>query len=83
MKDGFDFEDELAESIAQIIDEETSSAENLYKGKINRTSDTTELPEEDLDIEEDDDDEDDDERKDNSSRDCGWSCSIFYQDSIE
>lgn len=68
MKDGFDFEDELAESIAQIIDEETSSAENLYKGKINRTSDTTELPEEDLDIEEDDDDEDDNERKDNSSR---------------
>lgn len=68
MKDGFDFEDELAESIAQIIDEETSSAENLYKGKINRTSDTTELPEEDLDIDEDDDDEDDNERKDNSSR---------------
>ncbi len=68
MKDGFDFEDELAESIAQIIDEETSSAENLYKGKINRTSDTTELPEEDLDIEEDDDDEDDNDRKDNSSR---------------
>ena len=68
MKDGFDFEDELAESIAQIIDEETSSAENLYKGKISRTSDTTELPEEDLDIEEDDDDEDDNERKDNSSR---------------
>lgn len=68
MKDGFDFEDELAESIAQIIDEETSSAENLYNGKINRTSDTTELPEEDLDIEEDDDDEDDNERKDNSSR---------------
>ena len=29
----FDFEDELAESIAQIIDEETSSAENLYKDK--------------------------------------------------
>ena len=67
MKDGFDFEDELAESIAQIIDEETSSAENLYKDKLNRTSDTTELPDEDLAVEYDDDDDEDD-NKDNSSR---------------
>lgn len=67
MKDGFDFEDELAESIAQIIDEETSSAENLYKDKLNRTSDTTELPDEDLAVEYDEDDEEDD-NKDNSSR---------------
>lgn len=67
MKDGFDFEDELAESIAQIIDEETSSAENLYKDKLNRTSDTTELPDEDLAVEYDEDDEEDDNR-DNSSR---------------
>ena len=67
MKDGFDFEDELAESIAQIIDEETSSAENLYKDKLNRISDTTELPDEDLAVEYDEDDEEDD-NKDNSSR---------------
>ncbi len=31
MKDEFDFEDELAESIAHIIDEETSSAESIYR----------------------------------------------------
>lgn len=36
MNDKYDFEDELADSIAQIIDEETADAENKY-GKIRNT----------------------------------------------
>ena len=33
MNDDFNMEDELANSIAQIIDEETSEAEDMYRDK--------------------------------------------------
>ena len=34
MNDDFNMEDELANSIAQIIDEETSEAEDMYRDKL-------------------------------------------------
>ena len=38
MNDDFNMEDELANSIAQIIDEETSEAEDMYRDKLDNLS---------------------------------------------
>ena len=49
MNDDFNMEDELANSIAQIIDEETSEAEDMYRDKLDSKANKTEPVDEDDD----------------------------------
>ncbi|WP_444239833.1 chitobiase/beta-hexosaminidase C-terminal domain-containing protein [Eshraghiella crossota] len=64
MNDDFNMEDELANSIAQIIDEETSEAEDMYRDKLDSKANKTEpVDEDDDDYEDDDDDNNNNKRK--------------------
>lgn len=62
MNDDFNMEDELANSIAQIIDEETSEAEDMYRDKLDSKANKTEP------VDEDDDDYDDDDNNNNKRK---------------
>lgn len=62
MNDDFNMEDELANSIAQIIDEETSEAEDMYRDKLDNKANKTEP------VDEDDDDYEDDDNNNNKRK---------------
>ncbi len=62
MNDDFNMEDELANSIAQIIDEETSEAEDMYRDKLDSKANKTEP------VDEDDDDYEDDDNNNNKRK---------------